>query len=86
MVLLRYNFTLRRALNERSLMALVAGMTIMSLVRVHTSPSKHFWDGDKLLMQANTSCIVGLSTLFSAKRVEYNVSCVFKANGSKSLP
>ena len=79
MVLLRYNFTLRRALNERSLMALVAGMTIISLVRVHTY-------GDKLLMQANTSCIVGLSILFSAKRVEYNVSCVFKANGSKSLP
>ena len=74
MVLLRYNFTLRRALNERSLMALVAGMTIISLVRVHTY-------GDKLLMQANTSCIVGLSILFSAKRVEYNVSCVFKANG-----
>ena len=32
----------KRALNERSLMALVEGMTIMSLVRVHTLPSKHF--------------------------------------------
>ena len=63
-----------------------AGMTIISLVRVHTSLSKHCWDGDKPFMQANTSCMVGLMMLFSAKWAENSVSYTFNADGSKSLP